>query len=85
MQIGDWEIGVSSEKLDELFSGEQAGMTLWFMAGYLKGLSDGTAVQNGERQLVLEPDGEQGWRLRSSQTVGQPSSAVGLDSDSEAF
>ena len=74
MQIGDWEIGVSSEKLDELFSGEQADMTLWFMAGYLKGLTEGTALQNGERELLLEPDGERGWRLRSSQPEPQPGS-----------
>ena len=67
MQIGDWEIGMTNERLDELFSGKQDGMSLWFMAGYLKGLTDSTAIQNGERQLVLEPDGEQGWRLRSSQ------------------
>ena len=74
MQIGDWEIGVSSEKLDELFSGEQAGMTLWYMAGYLKGLTEGTALQNGERELLLEPDGERGWRLRSAQPEPQPGS-----------
>lgn len=85
MQIGDWEIGVNSEKLDELFSGEQAGMTLWFMAGYLKGLSDSSAVQNGERQLVLEPDGDQGWRLRSSQTPAPPQRDAGLGSDAETF
>lgn len=74
MQIGDWEIGVSSEKLDELFNGEQAAMTLWFMAGYLKGLSEGTAIQNGERELLLESDGEQGWRLRSFQQDPQAGS-----------
>ena len=71
MQIGDWEIGVSSETLDELFKGERAGMTLWFMAGYLKGLSEGAAIHNGDRQLVLEPDGDQGWRLRSSHAAPQ--------------
>lgn len=83
MQIGDWEIGVNSEKLDELFSGEQAGMTLLFMAGYLKGLSDSTAVQNGERQLVLEPDGDQGWRLRSSQTPPPMQRDAGLGPEAE--
>ena len=74
MQIGDWEIGVNSEKLDELFSGEQAGMTLLFMAGYLKGLSDSTAVQNGERQLVLD---RKSTRLNSSHSSvsRMPSSA----------
>jgi hypothetical protein len=39
-------------------------MTLWFMAGYLKGLTDSSALHSGERQMVLEADGDQGWRLR---------------------
>lgn len=68
MENGNWEIGVSGDNLDELFSGEQAGMTLWFLAGYLKGVTDSQAMQTDGRRLVLEPDGDQGWRLRSSMT-----------------
>jgi hypothetical protein len=66
MNNGNWEIGVSAESLDQLLSGEQAGMTLWFLAGYVKGITDSHALQRGERLMVLEPDGDQGWRLRSS-------------------
>lgn len=66
MENGNWEIGVSGDNLDELFNGEQAGMTLWFLAGYLKGVTDSNAMQTDGRRLVLEPDGDQGWRLRSS-------------------
>jgi hypothetical protein len=61
-----WEIGVSADSLDELFSGEQAGMNLWFLAGYVKGLVDGSALLKGESHLVLEPVGEGSWRLRCS-------------------
>jgi hypothetical protein len=39
-------------------------MNLWFLAGYVKGITDSHALQIGERHIVLEPDGEQGWRLR---------------------
>ena len=34
---GNWEIGFNSGNLDDLLSGEKAAMTLWFLAGYLKG------------------------------------------------
>ncbi|MFM2080579.1 MAG: hypothetical protein RLZZ219_1261 [Cyanobacteriota bacterium] len=64
MDSGNWEIGVSADSLDELFSGDMAGMTLWYLAGYLRGVSDSHAIQGEGRGLVLEPDGEQGWRLR---------------------
>jgi hypothetical protein len=60
----NWEIGVSVDSLDALFSGEQAGLNLWFLAGYLKGVIDSQALQGGERHIVLEPDGERSWRLR---------------------
>ena len=65
MNNGNWEIGVSAESLDQLLSGEQAGMTLWFLAGYVKGITDSHALLRGERLMVIEPDGDQGWRLRS--------------------
>jgi hypothetical protein len=65
MNSGNWEIGVSGESLDQLLSGEQAGMSLWFLAGYVKGITDSQALLRGERRMVLEPDGDQGWRLRS--------------------
>jgi hypothetical protein len=66
MNNGNWEIGVTAESLDQLLSGEQAGMNLWFLAGYVKGITDSQALQRGERLMVLEPDGDQGWRLRSA-------------------
>lgn len=66
MDNGNWEIGFSAESLEELLSGEEAGTTLWFLAGYAKGLADSQAIQNGERRMVLEADGAHGWRLRSS-------------------
>jgi hypothetical protein len=66
MDNANWEIGVSADSLDELLSGEQAGMNLWFLAGYVKGITDSNALHQGERRMVLEPDGDQGWRLRSA-------------------
>lgn len=66
MNDGNWEIGFSSDNVDELLSGESSAMTLWFLAGYLKGLTDGGELQNGVRRMVLEPDGDGSWRLRSS-------------------
>ena len=66
MDHANWEIGVTADNLDQLLGGEQAGMTLWFLAGYVKGITDSHALQLGERRMVLEPDGEQGWRLRSA-------------------
>jgi hypothetical protein len=65
MNSGNWEIGVSGESLDQLLSGEQAGMSLWFLAGYVKGITDSQSLLRGERRMVIEPDGDQGWRLRS--------------------
>ena len=59
-----WEIAISADSLDKLFGGEQAGMNLWFLAGYVKGLVDGSALLKGESHLVLEPVGERSWRLR---------------------
>ena len=72
MDDGNWEIGLSGESLEDLLNSETAGMNLWFLAGYLKGLSDGGAVQAGERQMLLEPNGDQGWRLRSSAIASEP-------------
>jgi hypothetical protein len=66
MNNANWEIGVSADSLDQLLSGDQAGMTLWFLAGYAKGITDSHALQRGERCMVLEPDGDLGWRLRSA-------------------
>ena len=70
MKDGNWEIGFGSGSLDELLSGESSARTLWFLAGYLKGLTDrgelqSDELQNGERRMVLEPDGDGSWRLRS--------------------
>ncbi len=65
MDNSNWEIGFSSSNIDELLSGERAAMTLWFLAGYLKGLSDGNDLHSDERRMVLEPDGDGSWRLRS--------------------
>ena len=65
MDNGNWEVGFGSDNLDELLSGESSAMTLWFLAGYLKGLSDGGDLSSGERRMVLEPDGDGSWRLRS--------------------
>lgn len=65
MNDGNWEIGFGSDNVDELLSGESSAMTLWFLAGYLKGLTDGGELQNGVRRMVLEPDGDGSWRLRS--------------------
>lgn len=65
MENGHWEIGFNAESLENLLSGEGAGMSLWFLAGYLKGLSDGDQIQSGKAQITLEPDGEGSWRLKS--------------------
>ena len=64
MDHGNWEIGLNATNFDDLFSGERAAMTLWFLAGYLKGLTDGGELHSGERRVVLEPDGDDSWRLR---------------------
>jgi hypothetical protein len=45
-------------------------MTLWFLAGYLKGLSDGGDLQAGDQRMTIEPDGDGSWRLRST-ALGQ--------------
>ena len=66
MNDGNWEIGFGSDNLDDLLSGESAAMSLWFLAGYLKGLSDGGELQSGDRRMVLEPDGDGSWHLRST-------------------
>jgi hypothetical protein len=59
-----WEIGVSSESLDQLLQADGDCSELWFLVGYLKGMTDSHNLQNGARPMVLEPDGERGWRLR---------------------
>lgn len=66
MDNGNWEIGVGRGGLEELLSGESAAMTLWFLAGYLKGLTDGNDLGGDVLRMVLEPDGDGSWRLRSS-------------------
>lgn len=66
MDNGNWEIGFNSVNIDDLLSGEKAAMTLWFLAGYLKGLTDGGELSSGERRMVLEPDGEGSWRLHAN-------------------
>ena len=66
MKDSNWEIGFDSCNLDELLSGESSAMTLWFLAGYIKGLSDGGALQNGVRRMLLEPDTDGSWQLHSS-------------------
>jgi hypothetical protein len=45
MDHGNWEIGCNADNLDDLLSGEHAAMTLWFLAGYLKGMSDSHTLQ----------------------------------------
>jgi hypothetical protein len=70
MDNGNWEIGFNSVNIDDLLSGEQAAMTLWFLAGYLKGLADGGELSSGERRMMLEPDGEGSWRLHSNAADG---------------
>lgn len=65
MDNGNWEIGFNAVNVDDLLNGERAAMTLWFLAGYLKGLTDGGELHRGDQQLVLEPDGEGSWRLCS--------------------
>lgn len=64
MDHGNWEIGMNTNNIDDLLNGERAAMTLWFLAGYLKGLTDGGELHSGERRVVLEPDGTDSWRLR---------------------
>ena len=70
MHNGNWEIGFNSVNLDELLSGEKAAMTLWFLAGYLKGLTDGCDLNSDDRRMVLEPDGEGSWRLHANGADG---------------
>jgi hypothetical protein len=71
----NWEIGFNSGNLDDLLSGEGAAMTLWFLAGYLKGLTDGGDLHSSDRRMVLEPDGDGTWRLRSTASGKSESSA----------
>ena len=73
---GNWEIGFNSGNLDDLLSGEKAAMTLWFLAGYLKGLTDGGDLHSGDRRMVLEPDGDGSWRLRSTAADADASNAL---------
>lgn len=70
MDNGNWEIGFNSVNIDELLSGEKTAMTLWFLAGYLKGLTDGSELNGDERRMMLEPDGEGSWRLHSNAADG---------------
>lgn len=39
-----WEIGLSDRHLDVLLSGRHAGKTLWFLAGYVRGLADSQSL-----------------------------------------
>lgn len=71
MDNGNWEIGFSSNNLDELLSGEKAAMTLWFLAGYLKGITDSTELHSGERRMTLEANGDGGWQVRSTGLAGE--------------
>ena len=66
MDEGNWEIGFNGSTIDDLLSGEQASQTLWFLAGYLKGISDSNEIHGDERRMVIEPDGDGSWTLRSS-------------------
>jgi hypothetical protein len=74
MANDNWEVGIHADSLDDLLCGESAPMTLWFLAGYLKGLSDGGDIHSGERRMTLEPDSGGGWRLtsRADQPGSQP-------------
>ena len=58
MDHGNWEIGFNSANLDALLGGEQAAMTLWFLAGYLQGLADGNDLHSDDLRMVLKADGE---------------------------
>jgi hypothetical protein len=66
MDNANWEIGINSDSLDDLLAGQTAPMTLWFLAGYLKGLSDGGDLQAGDQRMTIEPDGDGRWRLRAT-------------------
>jgi hypothetical protein len=55
MDNGNWEIGFSPSNLDVLLGGEQAAMTLWFLAGYLKGLADGAECRQWRSDEKLAP------------------------------
>jgi hypothetical protein len=70
MTNGNWEIGFGANDLDDLLSGETAGMTLWFLAGYLKGISDSHELHNGMRRMTLEPREDGSWQLHSKQVDG---------------
>lgn len=69
MDNAHWEIGVSSESLDQLLHANGDGTELWFLVGYLKGLNDSHHLQNGGASMVLEPDGDRGWRLRCGELI----------------
>jgi hypothetical protein len=71
MENSNWEIGINADTLDDLLAGQTAPMTLWFLAGYLKGLSDGGDLQAGDQRMTIEPDGDGSWRLRSSAVMRQ--------------
>ncbi|MFZ9566381.1 MAG: hypothetical protein ACO28R_02595 [Vulcanococcus sp.] len=66
MDEGNWEIGLSGSSIEDLLSGEQASQTLWYLAGYLKGIADCNDIHGDERRMVIEPDGDGSWRVRSS-------------------
>ena len=55
MDHGNWEIGCNADNLDDLLSGEHAAMTLWFLAGYLKGLADGAECRQWMSDEKLAP------------------------------
>lgn len=65
MTAGDWEVGFKGQSLEELLNGDDAAQTLWFLAGYLKGMSDGSEMHAGVRQMLFEVTGENSWRLQS--------------------
>ena len=66
MDNTDWEVGFRGLEFDELLNNDQAATTLWFLAGYLKGISDCNGLRDGERCMVHEPDGKPGWSLSTS-------------------
>jgi hypothetical protein len=69
MENTNWEIGINADTLDDLLAGQTAPMTLWFLAGYLKGLSDGGDLQAGDQRMTIEPDGDGSWRLEGDAAV----------------
>ncbi|MFM7312723.1 MAG: hypothetical protein ACKO0M_06090 [Cyanobium sp.] len=57
MDSGNWQIGCREDSLDDLLGDVTSACSLWFLAGYLKGLREGGLLEGDMPSVLLEPDG----------------------------